>query len=73
MNDRIPNVQSIRSDIPSPIAELVYLATAPNPDQRPKNAEELLYKLREIQIQIDPKRRQMSLDLDLPPIVSKKR
>lgn len=72
VNDRIPNVQSIRSDIPSPIAELVYLATAPNPDQRPKNAEELLYKLREIQIQIDPKRRQMSLDLDLPPIVSKK-
>ena len=72
VNDRIPNIQSMKSEIPTSIAELVYEATAPNPDQRPKNAEELLNKLREIQAQIDPKRRQMSLELDLPPIVNKK-
>jgi serine/threonine-protein kinase len=72
VNDRIPNIQTIKSEIPASIAELVYEATAPNPDQRPKNAEELLNKLKEIQAKIDPKRRQMSLELDLPPIVNKK-
>ena len=72
VNDRIPNIQTIKSEIPTSIAELVYEATAPNPDQRPKSAEELLNKLREIQAKIDPKRRQMSLELDLPPIVNKK-
>ena len=72
VNDRIPNIQTIKSEIPASIAGLVYEATAPNPDQRPKNAEDLLNKLREIQAQIDPKRRQMSLELDLPPIVNKK-
>ena len=72
VNDRIPNIQTIKNEIPASMAELVYEATAPNPDQRPKNAEELLNKLREIQAQIDPRRRQMSLELDLPPIVNKK-
>ena len=72
VNDRIPNIQTIKSEIPTAIAELVYEATAPNPDQRPKNAEDLLNKLREIQAKIDPKRRQMSLELDLPPIINKK-
>ena len=72
VNDRIPNIQTINSSIPASVAELVYEATAPNPDLRPKDAEELLSKLKEIQAQIDPKRRQMSLELDLPPVVSKK-
>ena len=72
VNDRIPNIQTIKNEIPTSMAELVYEATAPNPDQRPKNAEELLNNLREIQAQIDPRRRQMSLELDLPPIVNKK-
>lgn len=72
VNDRIPNIQTIKSEIPASLAELVYEVTAPNPDHRPKNAEELLSKLKEIQSQIDPKRRQMSLELDLPPMVSKK-
>ena len=72
VNDRIPNIQTINSAIPASVAELVYEVTAPNPDQRPKDAEELLSKLKEIQAQIDPKRRQLSLELDLPPVVSKK-
>jgi serine/threonine-protein kinase len=72
VNDRIPNIQTIKSEIPSSLSELVYEATAPNPDHRPKNAEELLSKLKEIQAKIDPKRRQMSLELDLPPMAIKK-
>ena len=71
VNDRIPSLQSIKSDIPIAISELVYAATAPNPDHRPKDAEELLSKFREIQAQIDPKKRQMSLELDLPPSMMK--
>ena len=72
VNDRIPSLQSIKSDIPIAISELVYAATAPNPDHRPKDAEELLSKFREIRAQIDPKKRQLSLELDLPPSITKK-
>ncbi len=71
VNDRIPTLQSIKSDISITISELVHAATAPNPDHRPKDAEELLNKFREIQAQIDPKKRQMSLELDLPPSMMK--
>lgn len=67
VNERIPNLQSINENIPTAIAEIVYSATSPNPDQRPKDAEDLLNKLRSIQAQIDPKRRQLSLELDIPP------
>ena len=71
VNDRIPTLQSIKSDTPITISDLVHAATAPNPDHRPKDAEELLNKFREIQAQIDPKKRQMSLELDLPPSMTK--
>lgn len=69
VNDRIPNVQSINPQIPAALADLLYLVTAPNPDDRPNDAEDLLNKMREIQSQIDPKRRQMSLELDLPAAI----
>lgn len=69
VNDRIPNVQSINPQIPAALADLLYLVTAPNPDDRPNDAEDLLNKMRDIQSQIDPKRRQMSLELDLPAAI----
>ena len=71
VNDRIPNVREFKSDIPAMIADLIFQATAPNPDQRPKDAEQLLSKVRDIQAKLDPKRRQMSLELDLPPLLPK--
>lgn len=71
VNDRIPRINQINSNIPEVIADLVFDATAPNPDQRPKDAEELLNKVRDIQAKLDPKRRQLSLELDLPPVVPK--
>lgn len=67
VNERIPNLQSINEKIPQEISDLVFAATSPNPDQRPKDAEVLLNQLRSIQAQIDPNRRQLSLELDLPP------
>lgn len=69
VNDRIPNVHSINPQIPAALADLLFLVTAPNPDDRPNDAEDLLNKMREIQSQIDPKRRQMSLELDLPAAI----
>ena len=71
VNDRIPNVNEFKSDVPEMIADLIFQATAPNPDQRPKDAEQLLSKVRDIQAKLDPKRRQMSLELDLPPLLPK--
>ena len=71
VNDRIPNVKEFKSDVPEMIADLIFQATAPNPDQRPKDAEQLLSKVRDIQAKLDPKRRQMSLELDLPPLLPK--
>ena len=71
VNDRIPNVKEFKSDVPEMIADLIFQATAPNPDQRPKDAEQLLSRVRDIQAKLDPKRRQMSLELDLPPLLPK--
>jgi len=67
VNERIPNLKSINEKIPQEISDLIFAATSPNPDQRPKDAEVLLNQLRSIQARIDPNRRQLSLELDLPP------
>ena len=71
VNDRIPNIQTLKPEIPQVVSELLFSITAPNPDQRPKDAEELLNQIRDIQAKIDPKRRQLSLELDLPPVQNK--
>jgi serine/threonine protein kinase len=71
VNDRIPNIQTLKPEVPQVVSDLLFSITAPNPDQRPKDAEELLNQIRDIQAKIDPKRRQMSLELDLPPVQHK--
>ena len=48
-HESIPNVRTVNENVPELLADLVYLATAPNPDDRPRDAEELLGKLRGIQ------------------------
>ena len=71
VNDRIPNIQTLKPEVPQVVSDLLFSITAPNPDQRPKDAEELLNQIRDIQAKIDPKRRQLSLELDLPPVQNK--
>ncbi len=66
VNDRVPSVRSIKPEIPESIDQLITQATSPNPDQRFKDARELLNALRNIQESIDPQKRQLSLELDLP-------
>jgi serine/threonine-protein kinase len=72
VNDRIPKINLINGNISEVLSDLVFEATALNPDQRPKNADELLNKLHDIQAKLDPKCRQLSLELDLPPMLPKK-
>jgi len=62
VNERIPKISSIKSNVPEKLVEIVFLATSPNPDERPRNAEDLLNKVRQIQAEIDPNRRQLSLN-----------
>ncbi len=66
VNERVPAPSTLVAGIPPALDALVLKATSPNPDQRQRNGAELLEALQNIQIELDPKRSQLSLDLDLP-------
>ncbi len=66
VNERVPAVSTKRSDIPPALDQLISKATSSNPDDRPRDAGEFLSLLQKIQSDLDPKRNQMSLELDLP-------
>ena len=68
VNDRIPAPSTVVTTLPKEVDELVIRATAPDPDLRPTNAQELLELVRLAQIAIDPSNRQLSLPLGLPPM-----
>ena len=69
VNDRVPAPSSLVPQIPHILDTLVLRATSVNPDDRPRDAEEFLEELQKIQSELDPKRSQMSLELDLPPVI----
>ena len=66
VNERIPAPSTIVDGIPPALDGVIYRATSPNPDQRQRDGAELLEELQVVQIGMDPKRSQLSLDLDLP-------
>ncbi len=66
VNERIAAPSTRRPDVPEMLDAIVLKATSPNPDQRQNNGQELLDELRQLQVALDPKRNQMSLELDLP-------
>ena len=68
VNDRVPAPSTLVPGIPAALDALVLRATNINPDERPRDAGEFLEELRRIQIELDPKRNQLSLELDLPPL-----
>ena len=68
VNDRVPAPSSINPAIPKEIDELVLSATDINPDKRPKDGAEFFDQLRALSEKIDPRKRQLSLELDLPPM-----
>lgn len=67
VNDRVPLPSTLKAGIPASLDALVQRATSANPDDRPRDAGQFLDELREVQAQLDPKRTQLSLELDLPP------
>ena len=75
VNEEIPRLRSKRKDIPKALDELIASSTAKNPDDRPRTAGDFLDALQQIQIDLDPRKNQMDLGLDLPvePIKEKPR
>jgi len=66
VNEEIPRLRSKRKEIPQSLDELIASATAKNPDARPRSAGVFLERLQQIQINLDPRKNQMDLGLDLP-------
>lgn len=66
VNEKIPSLSSKISNIPPALDALVSRATSANPDDRPRDAGQFLSELNQVRTEIDPKRKQMSLELDLP-------
>ena len=66
VNNRVPRVSSHRSDIPKELDDLIYSATSTNPDERPRDAGVFLSVIQDIARSLDPKRNQLSLELDIP-------
>ena len=66
VNEEVPRLRSKRKEIPKALDDLIARATSKNPDERPRTASEFLDELAQIQVDLDPKKNQMSLGLDLP-------
>ena len=75
VNEEIPHLRSKRKEIPQALDDLIASATSKNPDERPRTAGDFLERLQQIHIDLDPRKNQMDLGLDLPvePIREKAR
>jgi serine/threonine-protein kinase len=68
VNDRVPAPSTLNSAISPEIDALVLRATDVNPDKRPADGAAFLEELRALSEKLDPRKRQLSLELDLPPL-----
>ena len=68
VNDRVPAPSTLNSTISPEIDALVLRATDVNPDKRPADGAVFLEELRALSEKLDPRKRQLSLELDLPPL-----
>ncbi len=75
VNETVPAPSTLNPDVPPVLDDLIVRATSTNPDNRPKDGEEFLEELRQVEALLDPKRRQLSFELDLgvTPIRDKSR
>lgn len=71
VNERVPAPSTRNASISSEIDALVLRATDVNPDKRPVDGAQFLDELRALSEKLDPKKRQLSLELDLPPLPMK--
>ena len=66
VNERVPRISSIHSDIPADLDDLIYRATAGDADERPRDAAEFHQLLLAVNARLNPKENQLSLELDIP-------
>ncbi|MFM6841928.1 MAG: Stk1 family PASTA domain-containing Ser/Thr kinase, partial [Candidatus Planktophila sp.] len=66
VNERVPRVSSLISDFPADLDELIFKATAADPDERPRDASEFHTLLTAINMRLNPQENQLSLELDIP-------
>ena len=66
VNERVPAPSTLVTTIPSDVDEIVAKATEPNPDKRYRDAGEFQLALQSLAQKLDPARRQLSLELDIP-------
>ena len=71
VNERVPAPSTIKPGLSIEIDQLVLSTTDIDPDKRPRDAVILLEKLRELSEKLDPRKRQLSIELDLPPLAIK--
>ena len=71
VNERVPAPSTIKPGLSIEIDQLVLSTTDIDPDKRPRDAVILLERLRELSEKLDPRKRQLSLELDLPPLAIK--
>jgi len=68
VNDRVPAPSTLNPAITADVDDLVLRATNIDPDKRPKDAGDFLEQLRVLSEKFDPRKRQLRLELDLPPL-----
>ncbi|MEY4970172.1 MAG: hypothetical protein RLZZ277_403 [Actinomycetota bacterium] len=66
VNERVPRVSSLISDFPADLDDLIYKSTAADPDERPRDASEFHALLTAVNVRLNPKENQLSLELDIP-------
>ena len=66
VNENIPAPSTVLSQVPPELDEIVLKAAANNPDKRYKDAGALQDEIQGLLSKLDPKRRQLSLELDIP-------
>jgi serine/threonine-protein kinase len=66
VNERVPRVSSVISDFPTDLDDLIFKATAADPDERPRDASDFHTLLTEVNVRLNPKENQLSLELDIP-------
>jgi serine/threonine protein kinase len=66
VNERVPKISSLEDKVPRDLDELIYAATDPDPDKRPRDAGKFYESLSGISHALNPNEKQLSLELDIP-------
>lgn len=66
VNNRVPRISTLVSDVPEMLDDLIYRATSANPDERPGDAIMFYEQMSAVNAVLNPKENQLSLELDIP-------